>query len=126
MLYTTFKTNQRGGQTVEQTAYLSCLLDFYGPLLTERQRQLMQLRLDEDFSLAEIAEECSISRQAVSDGIKSAQERLLKLEGSLGLYQRHKAQLGQIERAIALLDANDIPAARQRLDELTKEETDGL
>ncbi|MBQ7847547.1 MAG: DNA-binding protein, partial [Clostridia bacterium] len=41
------------------------LLDFYGELLTERQRELADLYYNDDLSLSEVAEECGITRQGV-------------------------------------------------------------
>ena len=51
---------------VEQTF----LFDFYGELLTERQRQVYTSVVFEDYSLSEVAEELGISRQGVHDLVK--------------------------------------------------------
>ena len=48
------------------------LFDFYGPLLTERQRKLLALYCNEDFSLSEIAAREGISRQGVYDAVHRA------------------------------------------------------
>ena len=45
------------------------LLDFYGPLLTQRQQEMLRLYCDEDLSMAEIAEQEAISRQGVHDTV---------------------------------------------------------
>ena len=50
-----------------QTFRMTMLFDFYGELLTERQKEFYQLYYDEDLSLAEIAENYGISRQGVRD-----------------------------------------------------------
>ena len=52
------------------------LIDFYGELLSERKRSVIDMYYNEDFSLAEIAEEINISRQGVRDIIKKAEEVL--------------------------------------------------
>ena len=67
---------------------VSLLYDFYGQLLTERQRDVMQLYHEENYSLAEIAEEFSISRQGVHDALKNAERALTEYEDKLGLVQR--------------------------------------
>ena len=70
---------------------VAMLLDFYGELLTEKQREAMELYYNEDLSLAEIAEPLSISRQGVRDSIKRGEKQLLELENTLGLLKRFKA-----------------------------------
>ena len=54
-----------------QTYRMTMLFDFYGDILTERQRELFDLYYNEDLSLAEIAENCGISRQGVRDQINT-------------------------------------------------------
>ncbi len=66
------------------------LLDFYGELLTEKQREAMDLYYNEDLSLSEIAEPLNISRQGVRDSIKRGEKQLLELEDALGLAKRFK------------------------------------
>ena len=64
------------------------LLDFYGELLTEKQRQCLQLHCDEDLSLSEIAEQCGISRHGVWDNIRRADAALREMEEKTGLVRR--------------------------------------
>lgn len=64
------------------------LLDCYGALLTDKQCAIMRMHLDEDFSLAEIAEREGISRQAVRDTIMRAQTQLDEYEAKLGFMKR--------------------------------------
>lgn len=66
----------------------SVLLDYYGSMLTDKQRDVIELYYNEDLSLAEIAEHEKITRQGVRDSIKRAEEILLELEGKLGLADR--------------------------------------
>ena len=56
-----------------QTYRMTMLFDFYGDILTPRQRELFDLYYNEDLSLAEIAENCGISRQGVRDVIVRAE-----------------------------------------------------
>ena len=56
---------------------LTLLYDFYGELLTEKQKQVYELHYQNDLSLTEIGEELSISRQAVRDQLKRTEKILL-------------------------------------------------
>lgn len=69
----------------DKIAEVSLLYDFYGQLLTNRQRDAMQLYHEENFSLAEIAHEFAISRQGVHDALKNAEKSLYEYEQKLGL-----------------------------------------
>ena len=66
----------------------SMLLDFYGALLTEKQRQCYDLHYNDDLSLSEIAEQCGISRQGVWDNIRRAEATLKEIEEKTGLIRR--------------------------------------
>lgn len=76
---------------IEMRVELTTLLDFYGPLLTEHRREVMRLYCDEDLSLAEIAEQLSITRQGVSDAVQKARRQLTDYEAKLGLAARYHA-----------------------------------
>ncbi len=79
------------------------LAEFYAPLLTDRQQTLIELYCDEDLSLSEIAGQLSISRQAVSDNLNRAYERLDELENHLKLYSSFVSMRSQLERCKSLL-----------------------
>ncbi len=64
------------------------LLDCYGELLTQRQRDLAELYYNEDFSLSEIAESTGITRQAVRDSLRHSEQTLLQTEEKLGMAER--------------------------------------
>ena len=72
----------------EDRVMQSMLLDFYGELLTEKQRECCELHFNEDLSLAEIAEQCGISRQGVWDNIRRAEASLTQIEEKTGLIRR--------------------------------------
>ncbi len=74
---------------IEKVARMALLVDFYGQLLTEKQRQAMELYYSEDLSLGEIAESLVISRQAVHDLVKRSGKILEEYELNLGLVQKH-------------------------------------
>ena len=69
------------------------LAAFYAPLLTDRQKSLLEMYCDEDLSLSEIADQLSISRQAVSDNLNRAYTKLDDLEGQLRLYNNYRIML---------------------------------
>ena len=71
------------------------LLDFYGALLTDRQSKMLSSYYNEDLSLAEIAADESISRQAVHDALRRGEGALEDLENRLCLLKRHLA-LGEV------------------------------
>ena len=60
----------------EKNLQIGYLLDFYGDVLSERKRSVMDMYYNEDLSLAEIAAEIGISRQGVRDLIKKSEEEL--------------------------------------------------
>ncbi len=67
---------------------ISNLLDFYGEMLTEKQRDFLDYYYNEDLSLSEIAENEGITRQGVRDAIKRAEAQMLDMESKLGLFEK--------------------------------------
>ncbi len=72
------------------------LFDFYGPLLTPHRQQVLRLYLEEDLSLAEIAEQTGITRQGVHDALRNAQAQLAGYERKLGLLERYRTVHAQV------------------------------
>ena len=64
------------------------LLDFYGEMLTERQRDIIDSYYNADLSLSEIAENEGMTRQGVRDSIKRAETQLLEYDQKLGLIEQ--------------------------------------
>ncbi|MBQ8791188.1 MAG: hypothetical protein IJZ51_07755 [Ruminiclostridium sp.] len=62
---------------------MALLLDVYGDMLTEKQKDTLTLYYDEDLSLTEIAENTGITRQGVHKCIRSAEDYLIQLEDTL-------------------------------------------
>ncbi len=85
---------------VDDITKASLLYDFYGALLTEKQRQVMALYHEENLSLSEIAQEYKISRQAVHDTLKKAEQALEDYEAKLRLMDKFL----KTERAISLIE----------------------
>lgn len=75
---------------------MGLLLDFYGGLLTERQLLACRLYFAENLSLGEIAAELSISRQAVHDTVRRAEQVLLGYEDKLKLVARFVEQQSEL------------------------------
>lgn len=73
---------------MDRKIYLNNLYDYYYLLLTEKQREYYEAYYFNDLSLAEIAENNAVSRNAVHGQIKNVEERLEFYEESLGLYQK--------------------------------------
>lgn len=67
---------------------ITILLDFYGDMLTPKQREFLDYYYNEDLSLAEIAANVGITRQGVRDAIKRAECQLFEMEERLGLVKR--------------------------------------
>lgn len=82
------------------------LLDAYGALLTERQRQCLSLFYEEDLSLAEIGETFAISRQAVHDAIRHGEAQLHEYEAALHLVEKESERRQIIARLRQLAGGN--------------------
>ena len=103
---------------------ISYLLDFYGQMLTDKQREVTEFYYNDDLSLAEIADHCHITRQGVRDSIKRAEAQLREYEEKLGLVARYVAINRQARACMAALDAlgagdgGAMTAARQALENI--------
>ena len=121
----------------------SILLDHYGSVLTQRQRDILTEYYDEDLSLSEIAENFGITRQGVRDAIKHGEAALDELEQKLGNARRHTQMRADLDRLRVLVteirccnsgsftpdprinhDTQEMLTILQRLD--TQEDADGL
>lgn len=78
-------TVTRDMRTIEKVTRIGDLFDLYGTLLTARQREMIELHYFDDWSLAEIAEQFGVSRQAVHDNLRRAEEQLESYEAALAL-----------------------------------------
>ena len=67
---------------------LVLLYDYYGDLLTDRQRECFEMRYNQDLSLGEIAEELGISRQGVHDNLTRTEALLRNMEAKTGCVSR--------------------------------------
>lgn len=96
----------------EKDLNVALLLDFYGEVLTQKQRRLVELYYDEDLSLAEISELTGTTRQGVRDGIKRGEAVLYDMEQKLGLSARFSRIRGSLEKIMQ--DAAEIAEYGER------------
>ena len=75
---------------IDRRVELGLLMDFYGPMLSERIAGIMNMYVLEDYGLSEIAQEKGISRQGVYDAVRRGESQLMELEQRLGLQKRHE------------------------------------
>ena len=88
---------------------MTLLFDYYGDLLTERQRACLDMRYNQDLSLGEIAQELGVSRQGVHDNLSRAEALLRNMEEKTGCVHRAMAArkaAGQILSAAQALASN--------------------
>lgn len=109
---------------------MTLLFDYYGDLLTERQRSCVDMRYNQDLSLSEIAEELGVSRQGVYDNLSRAEALLRNMEEKTGCVQRAMETRKAVreildaanklityqDKAVSVLAAQVVEAA-QRLEE---------
>lgn len=109
---------------------ITLLLDYYGGMLTEKQREYLDLRYNQDLSLGEIGEMLGVSRQAVYDNLTRTEALLHRMEENIGCVSRDRkvrsAMDSILEAAVALSQypdktvtdlAGQIAAAAQELKE---------
>lgn len=89
---------------MKQIAEMALLFDFYGPLLTVKQGKIWDLYYQQDYSLSEIAEQESISRQAVHDLLKRTEKILEDYEQKLGLISRFLKEREKLMNIESLLE----------------------
>ncbi len=90
-------TMEKELQELKEVTRIALLYDIYGTLLTDKANESMSLYLNEDWSMSEIAEALSVSRQAVYDSLKRSLDHLERYEEQLGLYARYKKISGLLD-----------------------------
>lgn len=83
---------------IEVTERINHLMDFYAPLLTEKQNQVLEYYFREDYSLSEIADLMEVSRSAVHDLLKRCEATLESYEDKLHLYEKFQNRLHLYEQ----------------------------
>ncbi len=93
---------------------VNVLYDIYGPLLTERQQEVLRFYFSDDLSLGEIGSELGVSRQAVYDIIRRSLSAMDSLDKRLGLYNLFHFQQACLLEADAILQKDQLSAPDQR------------
>ena len=91
---------------------MTLLFDYYGELLTQRQRDCLDMRYNQDMSLGEIAQELGVSRQGVYDNLSRAETLLRNMEEKTGFLRRDekvRSTAQQIIQAAEMLSASKDP-----------------
>ncbi|MBQ2829482.1 MAG: YlxM family DNA-binding protein [Oscillospiraceae bacterium] len=108
-----------------QTFRMTMLYDFYGELLTDRQKEFYDLYYNEDLSLSEIAENYGISRQGVRDVIVRAEGIMTDIEDKTGLVKRFMQLQGHVTQITSAAEEIERINSRRyedaRVSELTKD-----
>ena len=89
------------------------LFDYYGRMLTDKQKEYLDLRYNQDLSFGEIAEIMCVSRQAVFDNLARTEALLRRMEENIGCVKRDIAvrkAASEILEAAAVLDTSSDPA----------------
>ncbi len=91
--------------------YLTILFDYYGELLTEKQKTYFKYYYFDNLSLSEIAENLSISRNAIHKQLKLIEEKLESLEEKLNLYKKDE----ELKKIIKNIKDENIKLELQKL-----------
>ena len=89
------------------------LFDYYGRMLTDKQKEYLDLRYNQDLSLGEIAEIMCVSRQAVFDNLTRTEALLRRMEENIGCVKRDiavRSAAREILEAAAVLDTSSDPS----------------
>ncbi|MDO4746174.1 MAG: YlxM family DNA-binding protein [Bacillota bacterium] len=89
---------------IDDITQASLLYDFYGQLLSKRQREVMELYHEENLTLAEIADEFGISRQGVHDALKNAEKSLNGYEEKLGLVAKFQKSTDAVHEIDTIIE----------------------
>ena len=93
----------------EKNLEVGLLLDFYGDILPERRREMIELYYNDDLSLAEVAEQLGVTRQAVRETVKKAETELYFYEEKLGLAHRFSQVRSSVDRINSLATQLNLP-----------------
>lgn len=104
---------------MEHSLNFVILLDIYGELLANSQRESLDMRYNADLSLSEIAEQMGgITRQSVADSIRKGEQKLIELEEKLGFAKRLRELSGVLDHAQCIVRELNQENSDKRLDEL--------
>ena len=99
----------------EKELQFGLLLDFYGELISEKRRTVLDLYYNNDYSLSEISEQIGITRQGVLDSIKKGKEELSFFEEKLKLAKRFEENEKNVKRILDILSSEkNIPEEKSK------------
>ncbi len=107
-------------ERLKRRVRLSMLYDFYGALLKEKQRNIFEAYILDDYGLSEIARFEDTSRQAVYETIKRVNKQLDEYEKKLGLVERFEKQKDAIRQIIAQMENLEADANSEKLKKITE------
>ena len=102
---------------MEDYEYKALLYDFYGELLTDKQKEIYGLHVCEDYTAAEIAQQQGVSRQAAHDLLKRTHRLLIGYEEKLGLVEKFLDIKESVKGMLSCIEKEEMPQ-EERLDRL--------
>ena len=116
-----------GEDLIVESLEMTLLFDYYGELLTQRQRDCLDMRYNQDMSLGEIAQELGVSRQGVFDTLNRAETLLRNMEEKTGFLRRDEAvrragqEIAQAAKALELTENPEVARLAKRILAAAKE-----
>ncbi|SDL65984.1 hypothetical protein SAMN04487759_11127 [Kandleria vitulina] len=83
---------------LEKKEHVILLMDCYKEMLTDKQKEYLELYYEEDLSLSEIADDLGVSRNAVYDNLRRALKSMERYEEKLQLLEKHKERMALIDK----------------------------
>lgn len=105
---------------MEKNVTVSILLDIYGKTLTDKQQDVLDLYYNENLSLAEIADEIGITRQAVRDCIVKGEKKLFNLEEKIGIMEKMNYQEKQLQKILSELAQIQVKDSDEQINDIIK------
>lgn len=116
--------------SIQRSLKFAALKDYYGNLLTEKQRMILHLYYDEDLSLVEISNNCEMSRQCAFEIVRTAEKRLLEIEQKIGFVGKMNQVLNLLEKvrekSLKIQNENEKVLGSKKVSKLTLEIEDEI
>lgn len=109
-------------ERLEKSVEIGTLCAFYGGLLTQRQLEALRLHYEEDYTLGEIAEQMSVTRQNVHELITRSVQKLRRYEEALGLAARAEDTARALRKAQSLLAQGSLNEANRILETIIRQQ----
>lgn len=108
---------------LERTNRVNTLFDFYAPLLTDKQQSILTMYYQDNFSLGEIAAEFEVSRQAVYEHLKRAEQALADYEDKLCLAAQFMERAGLAAQLEQMIKEQQVERRQEMLELLSRLQT---